>query len=265
MSPRRTIAGLRSPDDRLLGDNGKVGHADSIASWHHGSRGWPGSGPVAGVGPRGHSQPHALGDRLPVRHGDARGLTHPDGHSLGHGSDAHLDAGGAATTGRAGSGPDPDGALDLRCRHHVTGPTSARTPSAARPPGSRTASLIEVYYRVGTGSWRGLTSGRTAGGEFAITKPCGATAPSPSSPPPVGRRAPADAVVSNTVTVTVGDSRVIFNQPVAEIDALKDPRLSGSIVPGPVGRDRSTSSVLRDGQFRQDRRDADRCERSLRA
>ena len=77
-------------------------------------------------------------------------------------------------------------------------------------------SLIEVYYRVGTGSWRGLTSGRTAGGEFAINKLVGSDGTFTFVATTGGAPGTGDAVASNTVTVTVGDSRIIFNQPVAD-------------------------------------------------
>ena len=109
-------------------------------------------------------------------------------------------------------------------------------------------SLIEVYYRVGTGSWRGLTSGRTAGGEFAITKLVGAAGTFTFVATTGGAPGVADAVLSNSVTVTVGDSHIVFNQPVATIDALKDPRLSGSIVPSRSGVTVNIE-VLRDGLF----------------
>ncbi len=109
-------------------------------------------------------------------------------------------------------------------------------------------SLIEVYYRVGSGSWRGLTSGRTAGGEFALSKLVGSDGTYTFIATTGGAPGTGDAVASNTVTVTVGDARVVFNRPVAEIDALKDPRLSGSIVPARSGVTINIE-LLRDGRF----------------
>ena len=109
-------------------------------------------------------------------------------------------------------------------------------------------SLIEVYYRVGTGSWRGLTSGRTTDGEFALSKLIGSHGTYTFIATTGGAPGTGDAVASNTVTVTVGDARVVFNRPVAEIDALKDPRLSGSIVPARSGVTINIE-LLRDGRF----------------
>ena len=58
-------------------------------------------------------------------------------------------------------------------------------------------SLVEVYYRVGTGSWRGLTSGRTAGGEFAINKLVGSTGTYTFIATTGGAPGTGDAVASN--------------------------------------------------------------------
>jgi hypothetical protein len=109
-------------------------------------------------------------------------------------------------------------------------------------------SLVEVYYRVGTGSWRGLTSGRTAGGEFALSKLVGSNGTYTFIATTGGAPGTGDAVASNTVTVTVGDSRIIFNKPVETVDSLKAPRLSGSIVPARSGVVINID-LLRDGQF----------------
>lgn len=116
--------------------------------------------------------------------------------------------------------------------------------AAGLPDGSP----VEVYYRVGTGSWRALVGGTTDGGEFTLSKPVGGAGTftflaTSGGAPDVG-----DPAVSNPVTVTVGDARVVLDRPVAEIDALRDPRLSGSIVPGRSGVAISIE-LLRDGHF----------------
>ena len=54
---------------------------------------------------------------------------------------------------------------------------------------------------------------------------------------------------SNEVKVTVGNARVVLNRPVARIDTLKDPRLTGSVVPARRGVTVNID-VLRDGRFR---------------
>ena len=101
--------------------------------------------------------------------------------------------------------------------------------------GLASGSRIDIYYRVGSGSWRGLVSGRTDGTEFAIDKLVGSNGTFTFVATTGGAPGTGDAVSSNSVTVTVGDSRVVFDRPVATIDALKDPRLSGSIVPARSG------------------------------
>jgi len=115
-------------------------------------------------------------------------------------------------------------------------------------PGLADGSLVSVYYRVGSGSWRGLVSTRTAGGEFAVNKLVGPHGTYSFVATTGGAPGSTDAVVSNSVSVTVGDSRVVFNRPVSRIDSLKDPRLTGSIVPARSGVTISID-VLRSGSF----------------
>jgi D-alanyl-D-alanine carboxypeptidase-like protein len=109
-------------------------------------------------------------------------------------------------------------------------------------------SPISVYYRVGSGSWRGLVSGKTADGAFAVDKLVGSDGTYSFVATSGGAPGSAEAVVSNSVSVTVGNSRVVFNRPVSRIDALKDPRLSGSIVPSRSGVTINIQ-VLRSGRF----------------
>ena len=109
-------------------------------------------------------------------------------------------------------------------------------------------SRIEVYYRVGSGRWRGLVSGRTYGGAFALSRLVGSHGTFIFAATTGGAPGSADAVVSNSVSVTVGDSRIVLHRPVARIDALKDPRLSGYVVPVRSGVIIHID-VLRDGRF----------------
>jgi len=109
-------------------------------------------------------------------------------------------------------------------------------------------SRIEVYYRVGSGSWRGLVSGQVDGGEFALSKLVGSHGTFTFVATTGGAPGSTDAVVSNSVSVTVGDSRIVFDRPVARIDALKDPRLTGSVVPARSGV-AVNIDVLRKGRF----------------
>jgi len=119
-----------------------------------------------------------------------------------------------------------------------------RGTAAGLPDGSP----ISVYYRVGTGSWRGLASGRTEGGEFAINKLVGSDGTFSFIATTGGAPGSADAVASNSVSVTVGDSRVVLKRPVSRIDSLKNPELSGSIVPARSGVTINIE-VLRSGRF----------------
>jgi hypothetical protein len=114
--------------------------------------------------------------------------------------------------------------------------------------GLASGSRIDIYYRVGSGSWRGLVSGQTDGGEFAIDKLVGGNGTFTFVATTGGAPGTGDAEASNSVTVKVGDSRVVFNRPVATIDALKDPRLSGSIVPARSGVTIHID-LLRSGRF----------------
>ena len=94
---------------------------------------------------------------------------------------------------------------------------------------------IEIYWRSSRTGWTRLTTAQIASGAYAVDYPVlthgtyGFVATSGGAP------GSGDTVSSNSVTVTVGNSAVKLHRPVEEIDALKNPRLSGSIVPSRAG------------------------------
>ena len=199
---------------------------------------------------RRHAQPHPVGERHSGRLAVDDGEPHRDRDALGTGPDVSDDC-----QARPAAAPQAEQAPGLTLTVRSTyGSGNAYWSDigsyafSGSASGLADGSLIEVYYRVGSGSWRGLTSGRTAGGEFALSKLVGSHGTYSFIATTGGAPGTGDAVASNTVTVTVGDARVVFNRPVAEIDALKDPRLSGSIVPARSGVTINIE-LLRDGRF----------------
>ena len=94
---------------------------------------------------------------------------------------------------------------------------------------------IEIYRRSGSAAWARLTTTSLDSGGYAVDSPVLSHGTftfvaTSGGPPGTG-----DALSSNSVNVTVKDSAVRLNRPVERIDALKNPRLTGSIVPVRAG------------------------------
>jgi hypothetical protein len=110
---------------------------------------------------------------------------------------------------------------------------------------------IEVYRRSSTSTaWTRLTTGQMTSGAYAVDYLVQSHGTFTFIATSGGAPGTGDAVSSNSVTVTVHRSTITFNRPVDQIDALKNPRLTGSIVPGRAGVIVSID-VLTDDGFRK--------------
>jgi hypothetical protein len=94
---------------------------------------------------------------------------------------------------------------------------------------------IEIYWWSRSTGWARLTTANVASGAYAVDYPVLSHGIYTFAATSGGAPGSGDEVRSNLVTVTVGNSGVRFNKPVERIDALKNPRLTGSIVPGRAG------------------------------
>ena len=94
---------------------------------------------------------------------------------------------------------------------------------------------IEIYSRSASTGWSRLTTAQLDSGSYAVNRPVLGPGTFTFVATSGGAPGAGDGVSSNSVTVTVHKSTIRFNRPVAEIDSLKNPRLSGSIVPGRLG------------------------------
>ena len=109
---------------------------------------------------------------------------------------------------------------------------------------------IEIYWRSGSTGWARLTTAQLASGAYAVDYPVLSHGTFTFVATSGGAPGTGDAVSSNSVTVTVKDSAVRFDRPVERIDALKNPRLTGSIVPVRAGVTVNID-VLTDSGFRR--------------
>ena len=94
---------------------------------------------------------------------------------------------------------------------------------------------IQIYWRSSQTDWTRLTTGKLADGAYAVGYPVRSHGTYTFVATSGGTPGTGDAVSSNVVTVTVHNSTVKFDRPVEKIDSLKNPRLTGSIVPGRAG------------------------------
>jgi D-alanyl-D-alanine carboxypeptidase len=94
---------------------------------------------------------------------------------------------------------------------------------------------VEIYWRSRSTGWTRLTTAQVASGAYAVDSPVLGHGTFTFAATSGGAPGSGDEVRSNLVTVTVGNSGVRFNKPVERIDALKNPQLTGSIVPGRAG------------------------------
>jgi D-alanyl-D-alanine carboxypeptidase len=97
------------------------------------------------------------------------------------------------------------------------------------------AQPIEIYQRSSGTDWTRLTTSRLDFGSFAADSPVLSHGTFTFVATTGGAPGTGDAVSSNSVTVTVSHSTVRFDRPVARIDSLKDPRLTGLILPSRAG------------------------------
>ena len=109
---------------------------------------------------------------------------------------------------------------------------------------------IEIYSRSSSTGWNRLTTAQLGSGAYAVDQPVLGHGTFSFVATSGGAPGAGDTVSSNSVTVTVHKSTIRFNRPVAEIDSLKNPRLTGAIVPGRVGVTVNID-VLTDSGFRR--------------
>ncbi len=97
------------------------------------------------------------------------------------------------------------------------------------------AQTIEIYRHRTSSGWS-LQATTQLNGEQLLRKPAGPrTRHFTFAPTTGGAPASGDEITSNEVTVTVEDSKITLDQPVAKIDSLKDPTIGGRIVPARSG------------------------------
>ena len=94
---------------------------------------------------------------------------------------------------------------------------------------------IEIYRRSSGTGWTRLTSARLTSGRYAVDAPVLSHGRFTFVATSGGAPGTGDAISSNSVSVTVRHSTIRFRRPVERIDALKNPRLTGRIVPARGG------------------------------
>jgi hypothetical protein len=109
---------------------------------------------------------------------------------------------------------------------------------------------IEIYRRSASTGWTRLTTAQLASGAYAVDQPVLGHGTFTFVATSGGAPGTGDAVSSNAVTVTVNNSTVRLDRPVGQIDALKNPRLTGRIVPGRL-RVTVNIDVLTDSGYRK--------------
>ena len=94
---------------------------------------------------------------------------------------------------------------------------------------------IEIYRRTAASSWTLQATTQLSGESYSATLPVRERGTFIFASTTGGAPGSADEISSNEVTITVEDSKITLDQPVAEIDSLKNPTISGTIVPARSG------------------------------
>jgi D-alanyl-D-alanine carboxypeptidase len=106
-------------------------------------------------------------------------------------------------------------------------------------------------YRHGTSSgWSLQATTRLDGGGYSASLPVRERGTFTFAATTGGVPGSGDAITSNEVTITVEDSKIKLNEPVAKIDSLKNPTISGTVVPA-RGSVEVHIEVERSGTFRE--------------
>jgi hypothetical protein len=94
---------------------------------------------------------------------------------------------------------------------------------------------IEIYRRTATSGWRLQATTRLSGETYSASLPVCERGRFTFAATTGGAPGSGDEITSNEVTITVEDSKITLDQPVAKIDSLKNPKISGMIVPARSG------------------------------
>jgi hypothetical protein len=96
---------------------------------------------------------------------------------------------------------------------------------------------IEIYRRGTSSGWSLKATTQLDGGNYSASLPVRERGTFTFAATTGGAPGTGDEITSNEVTITVEDSKITLDQPVATIDSLKNPTISGTIVPARSGVD----------------------------
>jgi hypothetical protein len=94
---------------------------------------------------------------------------------------------------------------------------------------------IEIYRRTASEGWTLQASTRLTAESYSATLPVRERGTFTFVSTTGGAPGSGDEIASNEVVITVEDSKITLDQPVAKIDSLKNPTISGTIVPARSG------------------------------
>jgi hypothetical protein len=94
---------------------------------------------------------------------------------------------------------------------------------------------IEIYRRTTTSGWTLQATTRLSAESYAATLPVRERGTFTFASTTGGAPRSGDEITSNEVVITVEDSKITLDPPVAKIDSLKNPKISGAIVPARSG------------------------------
>jgi hypothetical protein len=94
---------------------------------------------------------------------------------------------------------------------------------------------IEIYRRTANSGWTLQATTRLSGDSYSATLPVRQRGTFTFVSTTGGAPGTGDEITSNEVVITVEDSKITLDQPVAKIDSLKNPTISGTIVPARSG------------------------------
>ena len=94
---------------------------------------------------------------------------------------------------------------------------------------------IEIYRRTANSGWTLQATTQLSGESYSATLPVRERGTSTFASTTGGAPGSGDEISSNEVMITVEDSKITLDQPVAKIDSLKNPTISGKIVPARSG------------------------------
>jgi D-alanyl-D-alanine carboxypeptidase len=94
---------------------------------------------------------------------------------------------------------------------------------------------VEIYRHGTSSGWSLKATTQLNGGSYSASLPVRERGTFTFAATTGGAPGSGDEITSNEVTITVEDSKITLDQPVAKIDSLKNPTISGTIVPARSG------------------------------